>query len=195
MNFQIAHSAQEIKEEIRKKLLKVEPRDILWDFDAEGAVLLILNDCESGPTILLTKRSENLTHHKGQVAFPGGLIEASDPSPLETALREAKEEIGLDLKAIEILGELPKVVTGSSLVLVTPFVAWGENLSEFKPNPHEIEKIFEIPLKFLKQPNLFQTQLWNDGKQDRILYFFDYQGERVWGATAAILKEFLHLIF
>jgi 8-oxo-dGTP pyrophosphatase MutT (NUDIX family) len=160
----------------------------------EGAVLLVLNYRESGLTILLTKRSENLTHHKGQVAFPGGLIETTDSSLLKTALRETQEEIGLDPEAIEILGELPKIATGSSLVLVTPFVAWGENLSNFKPNPREIEKIFEIPFKFLKQPNLFQKQLWNDGSQDHYLYFFDYQGERVWGATAAILKEFMDLL-
>lgn len=183
-----------MKEELSRKLAPIDLKRGERGIANQAAVLLILNQTDADLLILFTKRSQNLEHHKGEVAFPGGLIEWDDPSPLDAALRETEEEIGLPKRELEILGELPKTETASSRVVISPFVAWGEHLDHFVPNPHEIEKIFQIPLDFLRRADLFQQINWYDGERERRVYSFDYEGERIWGATARILKSFLDLL-
>ena len=134
--------------------------------------------------ILFTERSDDVVFHKGQVCFPGGTREPSDSDLLQTALREAKEEIGLDVKDIEILGELDDVVTLVSGYVVSPFVAFIPHPYPLKTNGKEVKGTFSVPLSFLMDEANF--------KQDS--YSYEYEGHIIWGATARILRQFIALL-
>ena len=109
------------------------------------------------PTIVLTVRSAHLPVHAGQIAFPGGKIDARDSHAVEAALREAHEEIGLPPMCVEILGELPAFFTGTGFS-VTPVVGLVPTDVVFRPNPGEVEQVFEVPLAFLLDPDNHRRQ-------------------------------------
>jgi len=134
--------------------------------------------------ILFTERSDEVVFHKGQVCFPGGAREPSDSDLLQTALREAKEEVGLDANDIEILGELDDIVTLVSGYVVSPFVALIPHPYRLKTNGKEVKGTFTVPLSFLMDEANF--------KQDSNSY--EYEGHIIWGATARILRQFIGLL-
>jgi len=134
--------------------------------------------------VLLTERSEEVNFHKGQVCFPGGTREPSDSSLLQTALREAEEEIGLRAEDVEILGELDDSVTLTSNYVISPFVAFIPHPYPFKADGREIREIFPVPLSFFMVEANF--------RQDS--YEYEYDGHIIWGATARILKQFIDLL-
>jgi 8-oxo-dGTP pyrophosphatase MutT (NUDIX family) len=159
-----------------------------------AAVLLLITD-RAGPHILFTKRSEQVAHHKGQVSFPGGIVETSDGSRLETALRECREEIGLAPELVEILGTLDDTETQATQFVITPFVGLVREPRTWRPDGREIEQVLELPLAGLLDPASFRMEIWErDGKPTPV-YFYECQGQVVWGATARILKQFLDLVF
>ena len=102
-------------------------------------------------TILLTQRAKHMSTHSGQIAFPGGKVDPQDVSHQATALREAQEEVGLDPKHVQVIGELPVYVTGTAL-WVTPVIALVKPEFELTPNPDEVQDVFEVPLSFLMNP-------------------------------------------
>jgi 8-oxo-dGTP pyrophosphatase MutT (NUDIX family) len=120
---------------------------------AAAAVLVPLVLREGGLTLLLTQRGQHLSNHSGQIAFPGGRMDASDPDVVHTALREAQEEVGLAPSFVEVLGTLPIYVTGSAFI-ITPVVALVQPGFQLQPNPHEVADVFEVPLPFLMRPPL-----------------------------------------
>ena len=159
-----------------------------------AAVLLAITD-RSDPHILFTKRSERVAHHKGQISFPGGIVETWDGSRLETALRECREEIGLPGDAVEILGTLDDTETRATQFVITPFVGLVREPPAWRPDGKEIERVLEVPLSGLLDPAGFRVELWERGGELTPVYFYEYQGEVIWGATARILKQFLDLVF
>lgn len=167
-----------------KKFLHREP--------AHASVLMpiVLRD---QPMVLLTERTAHLSTHSGQVAFPGGRVDAEDASSADTALREAEEEVGLQRRFVEVLGELPTYFTGSSFI-VTPVVALVQPDFVLRPNPHEVADVFEVPLAFLLNPAHHRRHVF-DWEGDRREWFsMPYQdggkNRFIWGATAGMLRNF-----
>ena len=138
------------------------------------------------PGVLLTLRPETMRKHPGQVSFPGGRIDPDDDGPVAAALREAEEEIGLPRAAVEIIGmaDRYRTITGFE---VTPVVGILTPELTLTPHPGEVAAIFEVPLDYLLDPahQLVRSVEWR-GRQ-RCYYEIEYQGRRIWGATAAMI--------
>jgi len=149
----------------------------------------------TGPHILFSKKSAAVPHHKGQFAFPGGIVEQRDGSRVETALREAWEEIRLPADAVEVLGMLDDTETRATQFVITPVVGIVTRPVVFQPDGREIERVIEVPLETLRDPAIFRTELWEVGGVGHDVHFYDVSVEDViWGATARILKQFLDIV-
>lgn len=163
---------------------------------AQAAVLLPLV-MHARPTLLLTQRTAHLSTHSGQIAFPGGKQDATDADATAAALRETFEEIGLPPDRVEVLGSLPVYVTGTSYI-VTPVVGLVQPGFTLKPNPHEVDDVFEVPLDFLMNPAHHRRHALEWEGVVREWYSMPYQdGEQerfIWGATAGMLRNFYRLL-
>jgi 8-oxo-dGTP pyrophosphatase MutT (NUDIX family) len=149
-----------------------------------SAVLLPLFYDQGQYHVLFTERSDEVVFHKGQVCFPGGTQEPSDSSLVQTALREAEEEIGLEAKDIEILGELDDMLTFVTDYVISPFVAFIPYPHSLKTNGREVKRVFSVPLSFLMDEANFKVDS----------YAYEYEGHTIWGATARILRQFIGLL-
>ncbi|MBW8899312.1 MAG: CoA pyrophosphatase [Massilia sp.] len=160
-----------------------------------AAVLVPIVRRPSGLTVLLTQRTEHLTNHAGQVSFPGGRAEEGDSSPIETALRETEEEVGLTRRHVEIIGVLPDHVTASAYV-VTPVVGLVTPPFELTAESNEVADIFEVPLQFLMDGMNHQRMSFDlpDGGGRRSFYAMPYERFFIWGATAGMLRNLFHLL-
>lgn len=153
-----------------------------------AAVLMPVVMREAGLSVLLTERAAHLKTHAGQVAFPGGRIEAGE-SAHAAALREAEEEIGLDPASVSPLGFLPPYFSGTGF-RVQPLVALIPPDLPLKPSPDEVERIFEVPLDHaLDLARYRQSTIFWKGR-DRTFYILDFPGAYIWGVTAGILRSF-----
>jgi 8-oxo-dGTP pyrophosphatase MutT (NUDIX family) len=152
-----------------------------------AAVLIAVVD-RTTPTVILTKRTDDLPSHPGQIAFPGGKIDAEDATPAGAALREAWEEIGLDTALVEPLGYLDLYLTFSGFRIL-PTVARVAPDFVLTPNRNEVADIFEVPLAFLMAPenHLLKSRDWKGIV--RHYYEIPYQGRHIWGVTAGILRN------
>ena len=139
------------------------------------------------PGVLLTKRTSHLKSHAGQVAFPGGRIDPTDASPEAAALREAHEEIGLPPGHAELLGRLPDYVTGTGFRISPVLAIVPDPLPPLRPNPHEVEAIFTLPLATLLDPAAPQRRRAEYRGRSREFWVWPHQDHYIWGATAAIL--------
>jgi 8-oxo-dGTP pyrophosphatase MutT (NUDIX family) len=160
-----------------------------------AAVLVPLVQREDGLTMLLTQRTAHLNHHPGQISFPGGRAETYDSSPIETALRESEEEIGLQRRHTTIIGVLPDYITGTGY-RVTPVVGLLTPPFELVADPGEVAEIFEVPLAFLMD-GLNHQRLSVDlpeGAGRRSFYAMPYERFFIWGATAGMLRNLFHLL-
>lgn len=154
-----------------------------------AAVLIGLIERESGLQVILTRRTEALKHHGGQISFPGGRIEASDHAPVAAAVREAQEEIGLQSEHIQVKGYLDSFLTITGFH-VYPVVAKVSADFVPKADPGEVDEIFEVPLAFvLNAANAKPIEIEYRGKS-RTIIEFQYKQYRIWGATASILVNF-----
>jgi 8-oxo-dGTP pyrophosphatase MutT (NUDIX family) len=160
-----------------------------------AAVLLLIVYHGAEPSLVFTKKTETVPHHKGQFAFPGGLVERSDGSRVATALREAREEIGLDPAAVEVLGALDDVPTATSRFVITPVVGLCPVAPALAPDGREIERVLEVPLRVLLDPALYREEQWEREGRPHPVTFLTYGEDVIWGATARILREFLDLAF
>lgn len=154
----------------------------------EAAVLVPLVMREGGLTVLLTKRTDHLRDHAGQVSFPGGRVEAHDLSPIATALRETLEETGLSAEHIDILGRLPRYFTGTGFA-ITPITGLVTPRFTLTLDTFEVAQVFEVPLSHLtdfRNYRLHEATL-PDG-QIRRYYSIAWDGYFIWGATAAMLR-------
>lgn len=157
-----------------------------------SAVLVGLFDSSVGPQVVLTRRSELLNSHRGQVAFPGGRLEPGETS-LQAALRETREEIGIDAAGAPLLGELAAHRTISSASHIVPHVVdLGAPPSEFHLSD-EVERAFTVPLVDLVRPDTFAQEHWVFADREVMVPMFYLDDETVWGATARMLQELLML--
>jgi 8-oxo-dGTP pyrophosphatase MutT (NUDIX family) len=182
-----------VKENLRQLLAQRQKRRIVDADRLPSAVLLPLYHKQGQCHILFIKRTETVKEHKGQISFPGGTCEESDRTPLDTALRECTEEIGLHAEDAEVLGELDDEVTTTSNYIVSPFVAVIPWPYQFKVNEAEVEEIIEVPISALRDKNCLHldAEILNGEVVDS--YAYHYQGRIIWGATARILNRFLDI--
>ena len=158
-----------------------------------AAVLIPLLLKEDGLSVLLTQRTNHLHDHAGQISFPGGRMDPGDLSPNDTALRESKEEIGLDPQRVEIIGHLPEYLTVSGYS-VTPVVGLVQAQAEYILDEFEVADVFEVPLHFLLDPANHQIRVWQSELGGRRFYAMPYENRFIWGATAGMLRNLYHLL-
>jgi 8-oxo-dGTP pyrophosphatase MutT (NUDIX family) len=167
---------------------------------AQAAVLLPLV-MHPRPTLLLTQRTVHLSTHSGQIALPGGKLDATDADATAAALRETFEETGLSPDRVEVLGTLPVYTTGTAF-LVTPVVGLVQPGFVLQPNPHEVDDVFEVPLDFLMNPANHRRHALEWEGALREWYSMPYsettssgaQERFIWGATAGMLRNFYRLL-
>ena len=153
-----------------------------------AAVLVALIERSAGMTVLLTRRTESLSSHGGQISFPGGRVEQDDGAPMRTALREAEEEIGLAPSHVEILGRLANYVVGTGY-RITPVVGFVDPAQRFVRDEREVAEIFEVPLDIVMERKNYHREHMRVKNIDRSYYVLPYGGYRIWGATASILAN------
>ncbi len=179
---------------LKRQLLPLEPLPFLHAHLRQAAVLVFLHgDCSDGSAdclkVLLTRRSTQLRHHAGQVAFPGGVLEPQDTSPMNAALRETREEVGLSLDAARIVGRLQSRETLSGFE-VHPFVAWSPQTPHCTLQPDEVSAVFHAPLRDLRKAGLQPVEgFWQGQKRQSVGFAAPWQD--IWGVTARILEELL----
>jgi 8-oxo-dGTP pyrophosphatase MutT (NUDIX family) len=155
-----------------------------------SAVLLTLADGPHGPEVLLTRRSWELRHHRGEISFPGGRMDPGE-TPTDTALREAHEEVGLEPDDVDVRGELTHLSTVVSRSYIVPKVATVAERRELHGRTMEVDRVMWVPLRELTRPDTYRSEVWGLGPVDRTLHFFHLDDETVWGATARILVDLL----
>ena len=158
-----------------------------------AAVLVPLIDRPEGLTVLLTQRATHLARHSGQVSFPGGRVDPGDADVASTALREAREEIGLDPARVRVFGYLPDhiVITGFR---VTPVLSLVTPPVSLELNPAEVAGVFEVPVSYVFDTNNHQARLRRVGDEELLLYDIPWEGQNIWGATAGMLLSFVRLV-
>jgi len=161
----------------------------------QSAVLAPLYEGPDGPTVVLTRRAAHLRNHRGEVSFPGGRQEDHDPDLVATALRETHEEIGLDPAVVDVIGELDHLSTFTSQSKIHPYVGLLERPPEgLVPQASEVDRILHVPLADLLDPEAFHEERWTfPGGVDRPLFFYEIEGDTIWGATGRMLTQLLSI--
>lgn len=175
---------------IRTRLAGFEPRRFPSD-QPQASVLIALTDHSNDPEVILTKRAARLSTHSGEIAFPGGKHDDTDPDLLYTALREAKEEVGLSPKQVEIIGPLGQVMSKHGLK-VTPWVGIVPKDVPLIPNPDELDEVFTVPLSFFMQEHRYCFDEIRFRGKTLYVPAWDFNGHIIWGLTAYMLVELLN---
>ena len=181
-----------MKQRLKQFLSLRQKRRIVDASRISAAVLLPIYYKQGQYYILLTKRTEKVKEHKGQISFPGGAREGEEML-VNTALRECAEEIGLMAEEVEILGELDDTISRTSNYIISPFVALIPWPYQFQVNREEIEELIEVPLSALLDSSYQRQETEIIDGAAVISYFYNYQGRVIWGATARILNQFLDI--
>jgi 8-oxo-dGTP pyrophosphatase MutT (NUDIX family) len=187
---------RDLPERLHVALTARSPRVVTEWNSRPAAVLVPLFRVDEAWHLLFTRRTDTVDSHPGQVAFPGGAIEASDGTPAAAALREAEEEIGLPPGEVKILGQMNPLVTVTQF-LVTPIVAQIPWPFPLRTNASEVDLAFEVPLAFLSDPDNLERkprQPLAPGPPIDVYYFRPYRGEVIWGVTARITVDLLNIV-
>jgi len=183
-----------IVEQVRRRLSGRSPGRGPSHLRAAAVLVPIIVTPEAeGECLLLTRRSQRLRRQPGDIAFPGGAVDATDSSPLAAALRESHEEVGLESDDVTVLGQMDErgTVTGFR---ITPFVATVNGPYPFRTN-HEVSALFEVPIDALRDPGVLEIEARRlpDGSV-RDVYHYHFEGHDIWGITGQLIKELLELI-
>ncbi|MGQ0849145.1 MAG: NUDIX hydrolase [Actinomycetota bacterium] len=171
----------------RLQLLSEQPE--LGGSDTAAVLVPLFEDPASDVRVILTKRPETMPTHAGHIALPGGRPDPDDDGPIDTALREAREEVGIEPEAVEVIGFLPPIHTVEFSLLVMPVVGRIHGELILKPSPREVAAVYEPRLTDLAHLDGWVFEVWNDRK----IWFFDLDGDLLWGATARIIRQLVGL--
>jgi len=177
-------------EEIRDALAAHLSRQLPLEGLTPAAVLLPLLLKDGEPHLLFTRRADTLSHHRGEISFPGGVAEPADAGLQQTALRETHEELGIEPADVQLLGQLDDFVSIHGY-RVTPFagrVPWPYRL---QVQASEIAEVLEVPLAHLRNPAIHRQEDWSHKGRVWPIHFYRWQRRDIWGLTAAILRQFL----
>lgn len=172
-----------LREPLRRALAARQPRKLPHGATKPAAVLAPIFERGGEAHVWLVRRPQSMRSHAGQVAFPGGKCDPLDPTLLATALREANEELGIDPGDVDVLGALDDINTITGFT-ISPWVGWLACDLQVRPNPGEVERAFAVPLRAFFEP---QTGVWPR-------HGWTIDGELVWGATAAIVRDFVAIL-
>lgn len=183
------------RESIKSKLANCKRKEftsVEFPGFRRAGVLVLLFPSQDGLSVFLTVRTEEVESHKGQISLPGGMMDKGDKDIVETALRESAEEIGLNTEGVEILGLLDDSVVPSQFI-ITPVVGYVSSKHPAKPSKVEVAEVFDVPLTFFADDR-------NGRREDRELkgrkyplWYYNYKGKVIWGATAGILRNLAKL--
>jgi len=154
-----------------------------------AAILAPFYDGDDGATLILTRRAWHMRSHTGEVSFPGGRFETGDVNLRATALRESHEEIALDPGLVDVVGQLPQLVTVSSPAAIVPYVGVLAERPLLVPSPDEVDGILEVSIEELLDPSIYREEIWTRGGVDMEITFFELEGDTLWGATARMLRS------
>jgi peroxisomal coenzyme A diphosphatase NUDT7 len=155
-------------------------------------VLVALADGPDGAEVLLTRRSETLTSHRGEISFPGGRLDVGETFEM-AALREAHEEVALHPSAVQLAGRLDPLSTMVSRSFIVPVVGTVTEQAPLRPAAAEVDRILWVPLAELARADTFREEIWDVNDQRRPIFFFELDDETIWGATARILHQLLRV--
>lgn len=174
---------------IKERLTSRPKRELAHRNFRKASVMVIFLERRGMPHVLLTRRTDMVSTHKGQISFPGGSVDPSDRGNLEAGLRETFEEVGIEAKDIEVLGEFDEYFSIAGFhVYVFAAVLWHSVV--YSPSGNEIEKILEVPFTLFMEEKYYRCEtLCYDG-DDYDVYYYNYEGDIIWGMTARILTDF-----
>jgi len=166
-----------------------------------AAVLAVLFEEAGEARLILTRRASSLRSHRGEVSFPGGRLDPGEDAR-SAALREAHEEIGLNPAQVRVEGWIHPVLTVVSASLIMPIVATVPSRPHVVASPAEVERVFDVPLRDLADPDIFHEERWSfpgrpvPGSPDGSfpVWFFEVEGEMIWGATARMIHELMRVV-
>lgn len=177
---------------IRTILADRVPRELSGEGKRSAGVLVLCSQREGRDSLILTKRTSKVEHHKGEISFPGGAQDPEDADIIATALRETHEEIGIPPTEVEVLGSLDQDSTRTGY-LISPVVGNLKRDVDFRPNAYEVDVILEVPLRHFLDPRYTQHE---ESVMDGDLVSYNaywYETDLIWGATARIITGFLNL--
>lgn len=165
-----------------------------YDSARHAAVLVPLVQREGGLSVLLTRRAANLRHHAGQISFPGGCIEPVDRDPIDTALRETEEEIGVAPQFVDVIGIQPTLLTTTHF-LMTPVVGELQPGFQLLADGDEVAEVFEVPLAVLMDPAQYHLHQFRSSRgHGRYFFSVQWQSHFIWGATAILIRNLYHFL-
>jgi 8-oxo-dGTP pyrophosphatase MutT (NUDIX family) len=168
------------------------PMDVEFPAGRHSAVLVALFQGERGAEVVLTRRSQTLNNHKGEISFPGGRLDPGE-TPVQAALREAHEEVALDPELVTVVGELDHIATMVSRSHIVPVVGTLEGRPELRPSAGEVDRILTASLVDLLDAEVYREERWGLPPLDRAIHFFELEDETVWGATGRIMVQLLSI--
>ncbi len=168
------------------------PMPVEFPAGRQSAVLIALFPGERGAEVVLTRRSQRLSSHKGEISFPGGRLDPGE-TPVEAALREAHEEVALDPQLVTVVGELDQIATMVSRSQIVPIVGTLEAQPELRASAGEVDRILTAPLVDLLDAEVYREERWGQPPLDRAIHFFELDDETVWGATGRIMVQLLSI--
>ncbi|MEE9199601.1 MAG: CoA pyrophosphatase [Dehalococcoidia bacterium] len=180
-------------ERVRRLLSNIETERISKDHLVSAAVMLLLFEKQGEYHIFFNKRSQEVEHHKGEIAFPGGVYDEADADFAATALRETWEEMGIRSDDVTLLGQLSELETRTNFRIV-PFVGAIPYPYPYTANASEVAQVLEVPIKHLLRADIHWQEEHDWLGKPRLEYFYRYQDHVIFGATARILRQFLSII-
>lgn len=177
---------------IQRALASLDRHVVDFPERRQAAVLILLFERDGEPWVVLTRRTETVATHKGQISFPGGSRDPEDLDLWQTAVRETVEELGVEAAGMQLLGQLDDYPTFSSGFVVSPYVATMARPPAWAPSEHEIAEVIEIPLRRLAE--IGRTESWEREGIRFPMHIFEVERYYVWGVTAYILRRFLDIV-
>lgn len=184
---------EKIKLKIKSLKTSVYSEPVQSDVLTPAAILIPIFEKDNQTHILFTKRTDKVSHHKGQISFPGGKFDLTDKDLEETALRETYEEIGVETKDINIIGKINNMITNTSFI-ITPYIGTIPYPYDIKVSENEIDELIYVPVSHLLDKAFFREEQKYFNGQNITIYYYDYLKYTIWGVTGKILFDFLTLI-